>query len=142
MEDKGGGGNGTLRTVGGGVNRLSSAMRLSVKVSNRAPPRNAVGGSSRAPITMDKCEGVEKRIVVGDKGGGGNVMLRTAGRGVNGAPTAMRFSVEGGNGAPSRSAVGGGNRAPRTMVECEGGNEGGNVVMTPGRSLVIKTYAK
>ena len=72
-----------------------------------------------------------------EKGRGGNEILRTAGGGGNGAPTATHFSVPGGNGAPLRSAGGVSNKAPRTMDECEGVNKGGNGATTPRRTLVI-----
>ena len=72
-----------------------------------------------------------------EKGGGENEILRTAVGGGNGAPMAMRFSVPGGNGAPLRSAGGVGNKAPRTMGECEGFNKGGNGVTTPRRTPFI-----
>ena len=57
MEDKGRGGNETLRTTGVGVRRAPSTMRFSVENSNGATLRSAGGGGSRAPITMDGCEG-------------------------------------------------------------------------------------
>ena len=94
------------------------------------------------PRMMDKCEGVEKSIIFEGKFRGRNGTLRTAGRGGNRAPPAMRFLAEGGNGETPRIADGGGNRAPIIMDECEGGDEGGNIATPPRRSPVINPYAK
>ena len=122
MADASEGDNGTLRTVGGGGNRAPSTMRFSVQDSNVASPRSAGGGGSRAPRTMDECEGVKKCIIMKEKGGGSNGTLRMTGGGGNGVLLAMRFSVEGSNGAPPRSTGRGGNGPPRMIDECEGGN--------------------
>ena len=77
-----------------------------------------------------------------DKGGGGNGKLRTTGGGGSGAPPKMRFSIKDSNGASPRSASRGGSGAPRTMDECEGGNEGGNGVTPSRRAPVINPYDK
>ena len=79
VEGKGGGKNVTLRTASGGGNGSTPAMRFSIEGGNGASPRSASGGGIRAPRTMDKYEGVKKRIVVGYKGVGINGTLITTG---------------------------------------------------------------
>ena len=83
------GDNRTLRTAGRGGIRAPPTLRFSSKDSNGASLRCAVGGGSGAPITMDECEGLKKRIIMKDNGGGENGTLRTPGRGSSGAPPKM-----------------------------------------------------
>ena len=91
---------------------------------------------------MDECEGVKKLIAVEDKGGDGNGTLRTSDRGRSGTPPTMRFSAKDINGVSPRSAGGGGSGAPKTMDECEDGNEGGNGATSPRRDPFINPYEK
>ena len=57
MEDKGGGGNGTLRTAVGGGSGSPPIMGLLFEDSNRVSPKSASRSASRAPRTMDEWEG-------------------------------------------------------------------------------------
>ena len=68
--------------------------------------------------------------------------MRTAGRGCNGDPPEMRFSVKAVNGAPPRSAGIGNNGSSRAMDECEGGNEVSIRASPPRRYPVINPYPK
>ena len=126
VEDASKGDSGMLRTAGGGDSGAPPTLRFSVKDSNRASTRSAGGDSSGAPRKMDECEGVKKRIVMEEKGRGGNGTLMNTCGGGSGAPPTMRFSVKDSNRASPRRSGGGGSGAPRTMEICEGGNEGGN----------------
>ena len=57
VEDKGGGGNGTLRTAGGGGSGAPPTMRFSFNDSNRAYLISDGVGDSGAPRTMEKWGG-------------------------------------------------------------------------------------
>ena len=119
VEEKGGGGNGTLITAGEGNNRVPPEICFSVEGSNRASLISSGRGNIRAPRTMDECEGIEKRIIMEDKGGGGNGTLITADRGDNVSSPEIRFSAKGSKRAPPRSSGGGDKGALRTMDKCE-----------------------
>ena len=69
-------------------------------------------------------------------------MLRTISRGANGAPPTIHFSFKGSNGSPSRSAGEEGNGVPRTMEECEGGDEGNDGATPPRRPIFINPNYK
>ena len=64
MEDKGRGGNGTLRTAGGGGNRAPPEMRFSVEGGNRAHLRSSDGGGDGATRMMDEFGGVNEGIKI------------------------------------------------------------------------------
>ena len=62
MSDARKGDNRILRIAGGGGNRAHPILRFSVKDRNGVSPRSADGGGSRAPRTMEKCEGVKNSL--------------------------------------------------------------------------------
>ena len=142
MEDKSENKHIMMRTAGRGGNEVLLTIRFSFEYSNGSSPRITDVSGIVGPRAMDKCKDVKKRIFVEDKVGGSNGTLITACAGGKKALQLIKFSVKGVNGAPSRSAFGGGNGASKKIDECEGVIEGSNVETPPIRDPVINSYVK